>query len=947
MKRFLHLSFAVLMLTLLSTVNAAEKKQEALPANAAPAGSVSMQELKVRASWGHSSTGAVPFTIRLVPGKPSMVIRDAAGFSLESGEGLRDGFWQSRGGAGDVDGVEFTLVFPTQPASAPRQEHAIWKHLLQVSDADTVSRLRNDPAFVTDPLLLTVQMNAEATRGFSVSIDQLAKNRGLWVPELDVFLTAGDPPLTFAEHQKELQAWKGMRILDRIHREPEASYEQYTALWADMGNPKNNNPSHLVGMTWDSAIPKYGIDRVAAVTSDFGNPDQLRFSFDLDARDWKEQRLTDALPVINTVFERDGIRYEIEQFAYPLDGPPKERRGDIAMVLFQRVKATNLEAGERKAALRMTHGREFPEDREVNFTAVTEEDQLLIEEPGSHQTLMSVQGKGVKATFSEGPASKDAKRKVIQRSMDVTVPLELPARGSVEFIVKLPSPMASQDDRGKLLGLDYASARRTTLEFWSNYLGRGAGFQVPEKTVNDLFRANLWHALRLPRRHGGEQPGVQIDLPYSNFAYGQTGTPWPVNQAVYVDYMLYDLRGHHDLALEELLAIYHNNQQADGRVGGFANWGVYTPSMLYAVAKHCLLSTDRTGLETILPPTLRAMDWCLAEMKRGSGGEGPARGLILAPLNDLSHEPRAWAFNQAYMFAGLDLFGKLLRQLNHPRASECLAAAQSLRQAVARNFGNASMRSPLAQLRDHTWIPYVPCDALTPRRLFEQWYPTDIDTGALHLSRLKALDPAGLLTTCLLNDHEDNLFLNGWGMANEPVYNQQATVYLLRDDPEAAIRAFYSYIACAFSHSVLEPVEHRWGWGQYFGPPSTDGAWFELYRNMLIHEGDDDTLFIAQATPRAWLKDGNRIQIERAPSYYGPLSLTVDSQAATGKVTAVLEIDGAFRPETLLLRLRHPDSKPIKSVKIEGMNWPDFDAAKEWVRIKQPKERRYRFVVSY
>jgi len=908
MKKILHLPFAVFTVTLLSAVDAAENKQETPPANAASAGSASMQELKVRASWGHSSTQAVPFTIRLAPAKSSLTIRDAAGFSLEPGEGLRGGFWQSRAGAGDVDGVEFTLVFPQQATNAPRQEHSIWKHLLQVSDEDTVSRLRNDPAFVTDPLLLTVQMDAEATRGFSVSVEQLARNRGLWVPELDVFLTAGDPPVTFAEHQNELQAWKGKRILDRIQHEPEASYEQYTALWADMGNPQHNHPSHLVGVTWDSAIPKYGIDRVARVTSDFGNPDQLRFSFDLDVRDWKEQRLSDALPVINTVFEREGIRYEIEQFAYPLDGPPQERRGDITMVLFQRVKATNLEARERKAPLRMTHGREFPEDRQFNLAAMIQDDQLLIEETGSHNTLMSVEArgqeaKGVNATFNEGSASKDAKRKVIRRSMDVTFSLELPAYGSLEFIVKLPSPMASPGDRGKLLGLDYASARRTTLKFWSNYLDRGAQFQVPEKAVNDLFRANLWHALRLPRRHGGEQPGVEIDLPYSNFAYGQTGTPWPVNQAVYVDYMLYDLRGHHDLALEELLAIYHNNQQADGRVGGFANWGVYTPSMLYAAAKHCLLSHDRTGMETILPPTLRALDWCLAEMKRSSSGESPARGLILAPLNDLSHEPRAWAFNQAYMFAGLDLFGKLLRQLNHPRATECLVAAQSLREAIARNFGNASLRSPVAQLRDHTWIPYVPCDALTPRRLFEQWYPTDVDTGALHLSRLHALDPAGLLTTCLLNDHEDNLFLNGWGMANEPVYNQQATAYLLRDDPEAAIRAFYSYMACAFSHSVLEPVEHRWGWGQFFGPPSTDGAWFELYRNMLIHELDNDTLILGQATPRAWFKDGDKIRIERAPTYYGPISWTMDSHAGTGSIAATLDLSGENWPQELLVRL--------------------------------------------
>ena len=45
--------------------------------------------------------------------------------------------------------------------------------------------------------------------------------------------------------------------------------------------------------------------------------------------------------------------------------------------------------------------------------------------------------------------------------------------------------------------------------------------------------------------HAPQEPNVAIDLPYSNFAYSQTGTPWPVNQAVYVDYMLHDLRGYH------------------------------------------------------------------------------------------------------------------------------------------------------------------------------------------------------------------------------------------------------------------------------------------------------------------------------------------------------------------------------------------------------------------
>jgi hypothetical protein len=244
-------------------------------------------------------------------------------------------------------------------------------------------------------------------------------------------------------------------------------------------------------------------------------------------------------------------------------------------------------------------------------------------------------------------------------------------------------------------------------------------------------------------------------------------------------------------------------------------------------------------------------------------------------------------------------------------------------------------------------MPYVPCEATKPGRLFEQWYPTDVDTGATHLLRLKALSSSGDLANYLLNDHEDNLYLKGWGMANEPVYNPQAMAYLLRDEPKAVIRAFYSYMACAFSHSVLEPVEHRWTWGQYFGPPSTDGAWFELYRHMLIHELDDDSLLLLQATPRKWLEDGKKIEIERAPTYYGQMSLTVDSKAAAGGLVAQIDMPRRQTPRRLLVRFRHPQGKLIQSVTVNGANWTDFDTRKEWVVIEKPLQSYYTIIAQY
>jgi hypothetical protein len=922
------------------------------------AGEPQEQQLKLRLSWGHRSKDATAFYV--IFNAQGMEIADVSGRDLESGDQFSEGAWVTQAGSGDVDGVELTLRYPETPVRIIDNLHSIWAYLIEHSDEDTARRLALDPSYRRDSRELTIQMNREATKGFSVTVDQLLQNKVFWVPSLDIYLTVGDSPTPFENHLKNIELWKGKRILDEVHKEPEATYEQYTARWEDMGSPDYVNPhqpypGHIVCLSWDSAIYKFGVDCGAGAWNDRGNPDKFRFWFDfgdlshLNNQLWKSQKLTDGLPVISTVIEKDGVLYEVEQFAYPLNCPPNERRGDIPMVMLQKIKVTNLKDTARKISVLVNHQRQLSVSAEPKIVSIAEPAAFCYEDGASGNILFSIEGMGLELrnggkSDSEKKTNEKKNSKLITRK--VVISFDLGANESESFVFKLPSPVVRPEDREKLLSLEYSKSRSETLNFWSDYISRGAQFKVPEKAVNDLFRASLWHALRLPRRHGGQEENVKIDLPYSNFAYGQDGTPWPVNQAVYVDYMLYDLRGYHDISLEELGAIYRNNQEANGHVGGYANWVVYTPGMIYAVAKNYLLSGDREALDKPLPQTLRAFDWCLAEIKHGSEEAGTSTSLIRGPLNDGTGQG-IWAFNQAYVYAALNLFGRVLKEIGNPRAEECLTAARTLKQAIAKSFGAAAVRSPLVQLRDHTWIPYVPCKASKSGRLLEQWYPTDVDTGAVHLLRLKALPADGFLADCLLNDHEDNLYLHGWGMANEPVYNQQATAYLLRDDPKAVIRAFYSYMACAFSHSVFEPVEHRWAWGQYFGPPSTDGAWFELYRNMLIRELDNDTLMLLQATPRMWLQDSKTIEIERAPTYYGRLSLKIESRAASNKILAQIDMPNRKRPSVLIVRFRHPTGKSIKSVTVNGQDWTDFDVQKEWVRIQNPDKTQYSVIAGY
>ena len=402
-----------------------------------------------------------------------------------------------------------------------------------------------------------------------MTVGQLLAEKALWIPSLDVYVTAGDRPVPLAEHLALLEARKGQRMLDRLRAEPEATLAQYTARWEDMGHPAYSNPQprgpgHIVGLAWDSAIHKFGVDRGAGVWSDEGNPDKVRFWFAFGelgkgvGSTWKSQRLADGLPLLTTTFEEDGVRYEVEQFAYPLNGPPSERRGDVPMVLLQQLTIRELRGTARELPVSMTHRRQLPPY--VDGTVVSERkgEALLFRERGRGGVLLSVEG-----VAGPVPWSGTADYQAPQKRIDATAFVDLPANGTRTFVVKLPSPMVPGDQVATLTSIDYAAARAATIDYWSKILARGAQFRVPEPVVNDLFRASLWHALRLPRRHGGTGDDVRIDLPYSNFAYSQVGTPWPVNQAVYVDYMLYGLRGYHAIASEELQAQF--TEQPGGR----------------------------------------------------------------------------------------------------------------------------------------------------------------------------------------------------------------------------------------------------------------------------------------------------------------------------------------------------------------------------------------------
>ncbi|MCL4855591.1 MAG: hypothetical protein KJZ78_29855, partial [Bryobacteraceae bacterium] len=362
----------------------------------------SQSELKVRMSWGHDAPAATDYYIRLVPA-PGIRTSAATAVSLETGDVSKDGVWQTRAGAQDIDGIDFTIGYDVEAPRRIDNLHITWSDLISTSDSDTSRRLMQDPAFRPNSRKLTVQMDPNGTRGFSVTVDQLLEQKTIFVPSLHVYLATGDRPVPFEEHMQTLKTWKGRRILDEVQREPEATYDYYASRWEDMGSPsyvhpQQPRPGHIVALTWDSAIPKFGIDRGAGVWNDYGNPDRFQFWYSFGdltsgiASSWKKQSLHDGLPVVTTVFEKEGVRYEVEQFAYPLDGPPQERRGDIGMVLMQKVRLVELEGKQRGVQFTISQRRQFPAFFNSGIDGERESNRLLFRLAGRREVLFTIDG---------------------------------------------------------------------------------------------------------------------------------------------------------------------------------------------------------------------------------------------------------------------------------------------------------------------------------------------------------------------------------------------------------------------------------------------------------------------------------------------------------------------------------------------------------------------------
>jgi hypothetical protein len=111
----------------------------------------------------------------------------------------------------------------------------------------------------------------------------------------------------------------------------------------------------------------------------------------------------------------------------------------------------------------------------------------------------------------------------------------------------------------------------------------------------------------------------------------------------------------------------------------------------------------------------------------------------------------------------------------------------------------------------------------------------------------------------------------------------------------------------------------------YCPPNSAANSHFlSTLRYCLVQDWDLDddskpeTLRLFYATPKRWLEDGKIINLEKAPTAFGPVSVRMESKLKAGKVIAHVDFPTRNKPKSVSLRARVPDGWKVSGVECYG-----------------------------
>jgi hypothetical protein len=766
-----------------------------------------------------------------------------------------------------------------------------------------------------------------ATNPFSFFLRDVDAKTPIVIPAYGVAVTRADDRQTYEE--LAARVGRGRRtVLEQIELEPEESYGDAAARTRSMQVPT------WLGLGRDARIFEVRIgepgqrDDVIApkiagtgVSIDEVKEGQLRYSFAIGrgrgSRDAVTRSLDEGvLPILHANVDEDDVQYRVTAFvtletspltaetlrgtasivadgfaAGPMFTPAQrqqfeairetELERDEEAVLWCRIEAVNSGAVPRYAWFKVPRPASVPAfDREAGFSLLNPERVCCVSR---------INGKACP-----------------QPELAVLVP----PGGTAVYEFRLPHRPIPPARALVLAKQDFSQRLDECRRFWRAKLATAARLRLPEKRIDEMVRAGLLHLDLLC--FGREPDGPLAALVGVYPPIGSESAPI----ALFMDSM-----GWHREA-ERILQHFLAKQHDDGMMQNFNGYMLETGAVLWAMGEHVRMTRDDDFVRRAKPQVLKACEFLIAWRERNKRDDLRAQGwgMIEGKVADPPDPYRVYMLN-GYAFIGLSRAAEMLANVD-PKASRRIhGEAEALKADIRTALRESMARSPVVPLGDGSWCPSAPpwAEATGPSMLFvtdDTCYThgtftvRDSILGPLHLAFQEVIAPDERETRFLLDAQAELMLQRNVGFS-QPYYCRHDWVQLQRGMVKPFLKTYYNAVASLADRQTYTFNEH------YFqaSPHKThEEAWFLMQTRWMLWRDEGDTLRLLSGIPRAWMKAGESIELDRASSSFGPFSLRVASQEDGAQVTAEVRCESNRRPAAVELRLPHPDRRAPATV---------------------------------
>ena len=512
--------------------------------------------------------------------------------------------------------------------------------------------------------------------------------------------------------------------------------------------------------------------------------------------------------------------------------------------------------------------------------------------------------------------------------------IERNAGATLDLVIPFSPVSAERMASHRRLGLE--QARQSVISFWEGEIARGMQVETPEKPLNELWQFSVPMSFITADSY----PNGDRVLKTSSHHYEGY---WPTPMAMNLQELM--RRGYRSEVAAYLRPFLDPDRRrpvpntgssflsTKGFISGPSehlaiSWVSDHGAILWIASEYYLLTRDRQFLDRWLPVMLEGLEWIAREREHTKLVGGMSAGLMPAGRATDADRQANFVWSDAWIYRGLAGLCRVLRTINHKDAERWEAERDDYRASFQRAFRQVIQNTVRWTDTSGKSIPFVPYEL--SQRDTASLHPFYLDTGPMFLGVAGLVEPGDESMTWAIkwltegpdsrnynpdwSDYSERPSLPFEMSSCEPCYSWNIPLRFLRNERQKYLEGFYSLCAGSVSRKFRGGSETRDG-VQWL--PVMNSVINNHLRNMLVFEDESARgLHLLRNSPSRWLEPGKKVRVERAETYFGPVSYTVETLEK--RLIADIESPQRETVEWIRMHLDLPQERKLFRATVNG-----------------------------